>query len=180
MVVPRILEHLTDRCDGFFHFLKLKIKVRWSFLNIFANLNRVLSSMQELLGSFIVLYTRLEWQNNFGFLIFFLQRSSYELLVFSYLICRVKSVVWSIWKKVMLAAGCIARQNWRWRSSAVSSFNEVCLWVSLEKNSECHVGTWGATKATSRNPKRLKTCCFWQRMVGHSAHAVREMNDAWV
>lgn len=94
MVVPRILEHLTDRCDGFFHFLKLKIKVRWSFLNIFANLNRVLSSMQELLGSFIVLYTRLEWQNNFGFLIFFfLQRSSYELLVFSYLICRVKSVV---------------------------------------------------------------------------------------
>lgn len=74
--------------------------------------------------------------DQFWFFYFFLQQSSYELLVFSYLICRVKSVVWSIWKKVMLAAGCIARQNWRWRSSAVSSFTEVCLWVSLEKNSE--------------------------------------------
>lgn len=70
------------------------------------------------------------------FFVCFLQQSSYELLVFSYLICRVKSVVWSIWKKVMLPAGCIARQNWRWTSSAVSSFTEVCLWVSLEKNSE--------------------------------------------
>lgn len=83
------------------------LRWRWGWIpKYFSSLSRFLSSVQKMLLRFI----HILFFHEAGIadkIVFFFQNCSYELLVFSYLFCRVKSMVWSIWKKVTLPAGAL-------------------------------------------------------------------------